>query len=131
VIIDNVTYPVFVQLLRYMYSGSVNIENLEECLDLIIVSDQYLIDSLKHVCENYVFKYLTVENVLLVLQVAERCRLQNLTGTCLDVASSNFSQLHTQRDQLLALKSDLLVQIIVTHSKSCNTKSPENMTISK
>jgi len=120
VIIENISIDAWLQLLRYMYSGSVELRSLEEALDLISVSDQYLLDSLKSHCENYVTTCLTSENVLQVLEVADSCRLTQLKDLCMDLLSNNFSMLAKSEIKLAALSTDLLAQIIVSHSRTCS-----------
>ena len=120
VTIEGVGYDAWLQLLRYMYSGIVELINLQEALDLIFISDRYLLDSLKSHCENYVTTCLTSENVLEVLKVADKCRLPQLKDLCLDLLSNNFTTLAKWEKELNELSGELLVQVIVSHARSCS-----------
>lgn len=120
VIIENISVDAWYQLLKYMYSGTIDLHSLNEALDLISVSDQYLLDSLKSHCENYVTTCLNSENVLEVLEVADSCRLTQLKDLCLDLLSNNFSMLSKSEEKLSTLSANLLVQIITSHSRTCS-----------
>ena len=118
--IEKVTKDVWMQLLRYMYSGVVQPLTLSEALDLIWVADQYLLDSLKSHCEDFVTTCLKSDNVLEVLQVANACRLTQLKDLCLDLLSNNFRMLSRSEEQLANLDRENLIQIITAHARSCS-----------
>ena len=45
--LENVEVDTFRKLLNYLYAGEISIENAADGLELLVLADRYLIDSLK------------------------------------------------------------------------------------
>ena len=58
------------EMLRFIYTGKVKDLNLIAC-ELFKISDQYLLDGLKLICEDTLCKSLSVENVLEMISLAD------------------------------------------------------------
>ncbi|KAL7303204.1 hypothetical protein TKK_0004406 [Trichogramma kaykai] len=66
---------IVVEMLRYVYTGSVQQKPPLECgayCELLAASDKYQIEPLKHVCEEKLGSLLSVENCIMVLNYAEK-----------------------------------------------------------
>ncbi|KAK6239205.1 hypothetical protein QUC31_004674 [Theobroma cacao] len=59
--IPNIRWHVFELMMRYIYTGSVNVE-IDIAQDLLRAADQYLLDGLKHLCE-YAISQLQIEKL--------------------------------------------------------------------
>lgn len=121
--IENVKKETFMMMLLYIYSGDTTISLVSEGLDLLLIADRYLIDSLKSRCENFLYESVDHNNVLHILQVSDSCRLSKLRERCLEYIVKNsqiISTIDDGRRSLLTLSKDILVDIIhalaTTHS---------------
>ncbi|XP_016840776.1 speckle-type POZ protein-like [Nasonia vitripennis] len=75
--IKEVDYASLREMLRFMYSAKV--ENLKELAGGVLeAARKYQVDGLKEVCEEYLFKNLTVENAVETLALAYRYEIENL-----------------------------------------------------
>ncbi|RDX57989.1 Arm repeat protein with ABF2, partial [Mucuna pruriens] len=65
IVITNIKWDVFELMMRYIYTGSVDV-NLDLAHDLLRAADQYLLEGLKRICENAIVQDISVENVSLM-----------------------------------------------------------------
>ncbi|CAN0164477.1 unnamed protein product [Ectocarpus sp. 6 AP-2014] len=91
----NHRHAVFLAFLEYIYTDKVialgaDSLDLEFCLDLMDLSDQYLMGSLKRLCEDAVLRNITVENACELLVTAEARLALSLRDRCLDFIVRNF-----------------------------------------
>lgn len=86
--IENVEPDVFIEFLRFVYSGKVNdIEN--NAGELLILADRYKLDTLLEMCEKTLCEDLDVENVLERLKLAHKYKALKLKKTAVDFVVSN------------------------------------------
>ncbi|CAI5474547.1 unnamed protein product [Closterium sp. Yama58-4] len=79
--IPNISLPVFESMMRCIYTGAVEVRP-EMAQDLLRAADQYLLETLKRLCEHAIAKDLTVENVANVYELAETYHAQSLRQMC-------------------------------------------------
>jgi speckle-type POZ protein len=73
--IEDIEPEVFNQLLRFIYTGRVQVDKLETmAARLFIAADKYLLDELKNKCENYLLRHMSPENCVVLLLTGD---LQN------------------------------------------------------
>jgi speckle-type POZ protein len=66
--IEDVEPDVFHELLRFIYTGRVQVDKLETMVvGLFIAADKYLLDELKLKCENYLLRNMSPENCVFLL----------------------------------------------------------------
>jgi speckle-type POZ protein len=66
--IEDVEPEVFQELLRFIYTGEVFLNKMETiAAGLLIAADKYLLDGLKMICENYLLRYISPENCVVLL----------------------------------------------------------------
>ncbi|PIN25860.1 Karyopherin (importin) alpha [Handroanthus impetiginosus] len=68
--IPNIRWDVFELMMRYIYTGSVDV-NLDIAHDLLEAADQYLLDGLKLLCEYTIAKDITAENASMMFDLSE------------------------------------------------------------
>ena len=66
--IEDIEPEVFQELLRFIYTGEVSLHEMETiAAGLLIAADKYLLDGLKMICENYLLRYISPENCVVLL----------------------------------------------------------------
>eukprot|EP00271_Cylindrocystis_brebissonii_P023021 TRINITY_DN9210_c0_g1_i2.p1 TRINITY_DN9210_c0_g1~~TRINITY_DN9210_c0_g1_i2.p1 ORF type:complete len:701 (+),score=157.95 TRINITY_DN9210_c0_g1_i2:238-2340(+) len=79
--IPNISWRVFEAMMRYIYTGSVDVTS-DMAQDLLRVADQYLLEALKRHCEFAIAQDLTVENIPNVYDLAEAYHAASLRSQC-------------------------------------------------
>ncbi|GMI98767.1 ARM repeat protein interacting with ABF2 [Hibiscus trionum] len=80
--IPNIRWDVFVLMMRYIYTGSVTVE-IDLAQELLRAADQYLLDDLKRLCEYAIAQDISVENVMVMYELAEAFNATTLREACL------------------------------------------------
>ncbi|XP_043466009.1 speckle-type POZ protein-like [Leptopilina heterotoma] len=88
---------VFYELLWFMYSGKVRKLNEHAC-SLLIAADKYDVNSLKTICEIYLHKNLTSENVVKILKLADKLNSFSLRDNCYTFIKCNFKEVVTSEE---------------------------------
>lgn len=70
----DVKYESFLGVLEYLYTDMLSFEAIkaETIVDIMLLADRFLLQSLKILCENYLIRNLNVDNVIHVLLAATR-----------------------------------------------------------
>ena len=71
VTITDINHQVFEEVLRYIYTGKISSLTDEIAAELLVAADKYVLDRLKIICEMFIGKNLTKENVTDMLIVAD------------------------------------------------------------
>ncbi|KAG8370723.1 hypothetical protein BUALT_Bualt13G0013000 [Buddleja alternifolia] len=80
--IPNIRWDVFELMMRYIYTGSVDV-NLDIAQDLLRAADQYLLEGLKRLCEYAIAQDISVENVSLMFELSEAFNALSLRHHCI------------------------------------------------
>ncbi|XP_050426636.1 BTB/POZ domain-containing protein 9-like [Adelges cooleyi] len=113
VLLEEVTATSFKVLLKYIYSGRMNLSNLEGkvILELVSLSNFYGFFNLKSSLSEYLLNNISVDNASSLFAVAHYYELKEL-----EVISLNFIDMHAldvlQSEDSVALSSDMLQQIL-------------------
>lgn len=92
------------QLLRYTYTGDVDLKTLNVS-DLMIAADKYSIDTLKGECAYYLSKKITMDNANLYLVLAHLHQAPILYENVLAFMSKNAQKISTRKDWLQLIKN--------------------------
>ncbi|RVW54928.1 ARM repeat protein interacting with ABF2 [Vitis vinifera] len=90
--IPNIRWDVFELMMRYIYTGSVDV-NLDIAQDLLRAADQYLLEGLKRLCEYAIAQDISVENVSLMYELSEAFNAMTLRHTCILYILEHFEKL--------------------------------------
>ena len=102
--LDSISVQIFEEILSYMYSGIINI-NDRNCGELLVVSEYLGLDAVCKSCETYIKRILpmrmayikntipTMDNVFEILQYAENTGKKELSDILVDHISANLSEL--------------------------------------
>jgi speckle-type POZ protein len=91
--IEDIEPDVFQELLRFIYTGRVQVDKLEVmAAGLFIAADKYFLDQLKMTCENHLLHHMSPENCVVLLTTGD---LQNPTEL-LKEAAKFFRRLPSQ-----------------------------------
>ncbi|KAL6499511.1 hypothetical protein OROGR_027421 [Orobanche gracilis] len=90
--IPNIRWDVFELMMRYIYTGSVNV-NLDIAQDLLRAADQYLLEGLKRLCEYAIAQDISVENVSLMFELSEAFNAVSLRHACILFILDKFEKL--------------------------------------
>ncbi|CAL5353803.1 hypothetical protein CsSME_00041893 [Camellia sinensis var. sinensis] len=90
--IPNIRWDVFELMMRYIYTGSVDV-NLDIAQELLRAADQYLLEGLKRLCEYAIAQDISVENVLLMYELSEAFNATSLKHACILFILEKFDKL--------------------------------------
>lgn len=93
--IPNIRWDVFELMMRFIYTGSVDV-NLEIAQDLLRAADQYLLEGLKRLCEFTIAQDIRVDNVSLMYDLSEAFNAVSLRNACILFVLENFDKLNAK-----------------------------------
>ncbi|KAL9394783.1 hypothetical protein Peur_014068 [Populus x canadensis] len=93
--IPNIRWDVFELMMRFIYTGSVEV-NVNIAQDLLRAADQYLLDGLKRLCECTIAQDISVENVSLMYELSEGFNAMSLREACILFILEQFDKLCTK-----------------------------------
>jgi len=70
IVLQNIRYEIFVDFLKYLYTGKIEI-NSENAENLLQIADMYLVDDLKTLVEDYFCHHLDDENIEQIKKISE------------------------------------------------------------
>jgi leucine-zipper-like transcriptional regulator 1 len=115
--INGISHSVFLKVLEYLYTDTVNDITLEAGIHLLIVSELFMLDRLKALCEDIIRRDINVDNVISILVASHQHNAPALKDIALEFILQNLNE-STIMMGLTELKSepDLLVEIIKRNS---------------
>ncbi|KAI8004795.1 ARM REPEAT PROTEIN INTERACTING WITH ABF2 [Camellia lanceoleosa] len=90
--IPNIRWEVFELMMRFIYTGSVDI-TLDIAQDLLRAADQYLLEGLKRLCEYTIAQDISLENVSSMYELSEAFHAISLRHTCILFILEQFEKL--------------------------------------
>mmetsp|Transcript_15910 Transcript_15910/g.19420 ORF Transcript_15910/g.19420 Transcript_15910/m.19420 type:complete len:606 (+) Transcript_15910:599-2416(+) len=108
--IPNVSKPVFLLLMEYLYTDSVMFE-IEYAVELFILSDLYQLERLRKICITVIKRNLSLDNATGILQVASEEGCQVLKDICMEFVVTNF-ELISRSDEIRSVSHTLLLEIL-------------------
>jgi BTB/POZ domain len=109
----DVSYSVFLKVLEFLYTDTVQDVSLETGIQLLIASEQFLLDRLKALCEDCIRRDIHVDTVIHILVAAHRHNASGLKDIALEFILRNLND-PIVMSGLADLKSEpeLLLEII-------------------
>lgn len=85
----------FKALLRYIYSGHLNLSIMDDdnILDTLGLANQYGLIELEEAISDFLRQYLALDNVCSILDAARLYNLENLSKVCLEFMDQNASEI--------------------------------------
>ncbi|KAH9682796.1 ARM REPEAT PROTEIN INTERACTING WITH ABF2 [Citrus sinensis] len=108
--IPNIRWEVFELMMRFIYTGSVDV-TLDIAQDLLRAADQYLLEGLKRLCEYTIAQDISLENVSSMYELSEAFHAISLRHTCILYIMEHFDKLSTRPGITCMLDSDYLLQV--------------------
>ncbi|KAG5403420.1 hypothetical protein IGI04_009539 [Brassica rapa subsp. trilocularis] len=96
--IPNIKWEVFELMMRFIYTGSVDI-TIEISQDLLRAADQYLLEGLKRLCEYTIAQDITLENVGSMYDLSEAFHAMSLRQACILFILEHFEKLSSMHGQ--------------------------------
>ncbi|XP_062177417.1 ARM REPEAT PROTEIN INTERACTING WITH ABF2 isoform X2 [Alnus glutinosa] len=90
--IPNIRWEVFHLMMRFIYTGSVDVA-LDIAQDLLRAADQYLLEGLKRLCEYTIAQDISLENVSSMYELSEAFNAISLRHTCILFILEQFDKL--------------------------------------
>ncbi|XP_057416749.1 ARM REPEAT PROTEIN INTERACTING WITH ABF2-like [Lotus japonicus] len=90
--IPNIKWDVFRMMIRFIYTGTVDVK-LDIAKDLLIAADQYLLEDLKHLCAHAISQDIYVDNVSLMYDMSETYNATSLRNACILFVMEQFDKL--------------------------------------
>ncbi|KAH9161689.1 hypothetical protein LEN26_001298 [Aphanomyces euteiches] len=87
IVIPDMTHEVFRAIMEYIYAGGVladiNVRSVAMLLELLVAADQYMLDHLKQLCERELQHAIDADNVLHILDGADKANANQLRAICM------------------------------------------------
>ena len=80
----NVSTENFLSFLDYLYTGDAAVINNENVVDVIAISDHFMVEQLKQICESLIEQSIEEDNVCFLLETADRYNAPRLKRSCLE-----------------------------------------------
>lgn len=111
--LKDVSYTVFLKVMEYLYTDTVREISLDVGVHLLIVSERFMLDRLKALCEDCIRRDVNVDNVIGILVASHQHNASGLKDIALEFILKNLNEPVIVRG-LTDLKSEpeLLVEII-------------------
>ncbi|XP_021594854.1 ARM REPEAT PROTEIN INTERACTING WITH ABF2 isoform X2 [Manihot esculenta] len=93
--IPNIRWEVFELMMRFIYTGSIDI-SLDIAQDLLRAADQYLLEGLKRLCEYTIAQDISLENVASMYELSEAFHAISLRHTCILFILEHFDKLNAK-----------------------------------
>ncbi|XP_048230639.1 ARM REPEAT PROTEIN INTERACTING WITH ABF2-like [Ricinus communis] len=93
--IPNIRWDVFELMMRFIYTGSVDVD-IEIAQDLLRAADQYLLEGLKRLCEYTIAQDISVENVSLMYELSDGFNASSLKEACILFILEHFDKLSSK-----------------------------------
>nr|KAJ0186987.1 hypothetical protein LSAT_V11C900457750 [Lactuca sativa] len=93
--IPNISWETFEKMMRYIYSGSVEVD-LRIAQDLLRAADQYLLDGLKRLCEYTIAQDITLDKVAYMYDLSEAFNAVSLKDACILFILEHFDKLNSK-----------------------------------
>ncbi|KAE8722614.1 ARM REPEAT PROTEIN INTERACTING WITH ABF2 [Hibiscus syriacus] len=97
--IPNIKWEVFELMMRFIYTGSVDV-TLDIAQDLLRAADQYLLEGLKRLCEYTIAQDILLENVSSMYELSEAFHAISLRHTCIIFILEHFDELSARPGHL-------------------------------
>jgi len=126
--IPDTSYATFMTVIEYFYTGLsyIDISTEEEAWELMQTSMKYDIEELLDYCQCTIATTVTPDNVISILERAEKVQAKQLIKICISTFKS--CALAIPKDQLRKLQPDTLVDIICALSEQ--TPAPSRINVS-
>lgn len=117
--IKDVSYPIFIKIIEFLYTDEVKDLSLEDGITLLITSERFMLDRLKAICEDSIRSHVSVENVLNILLACQKHNAISLKDIALEFILTNLKH-PVIMEGLMELKTEpeLLVEIIRRNSEA-------------
>lgn len=90
-VIDDIRVPVFLQMLEFLYSDSVDI-TLDSAMELLRAADRFAIDRLKRLCEHVMLSSINIDTAPQILLAADIHNADALRERCLGFILHHFDE---------------------------------------
>ncbi|PWZ09844.1 hypothetical protein Zm00014a_002226 [Zea mays] len=114
--IPNIRWDVFELMMRFIYTGSVQVTS-EIAQDLLRAGDQYLLEGLKRLCEYTIAKDVNLDNVSDMYDLSEAFHAVSLRHTCILYILEHFNKICTRAG------SAQLIQRVIPELRNFLTKA--------
>ena len=115
--IPNIRWSVFEAMMRYIYTGTVDVTP-DLAQELLQAADLYMLDSLKKLCGAAIAEHLTPENVEAAFELSEAYMASDLANSCCMFVLENPEACSKEVVQICALMSKMIPRLenaIVSH----------------
>lgn len=93
--IPNIRWNVFELMMRFIYTGNVDV-SVDIAQDLLRAADQYLLEGLKRLCEYSIAQIISVENIMLMYELSEAYNATTLKQSCILFILEKFDKMRNK-----------------------------------
>lgn len=116
----------FKNMLRYMYTGSIDFVSGDNIIPLIRLSDYYGILSLKEICGDLLGEQINEDNLFFLLDIVEQFDCRRLNAHCGEFLAEHFGDMWTELpERLMGLKVDTWAEML--KSNELHIRSEEEL----
>ncbi|XP_074579669.1 ARM REPEAT PROTEIN INTERACTING WITH ABF2-like [Curcuma longa] len=91
--IPNIRWEIFELMMRFIYTGAVEVTNMVLAQDLLRAADQYLLEGLKRSCEYSIAQDINIDNISSMYELSEAFNAMSLRQTCILFILEQFDKL--------------------------------------
>ncbi|GAB4829604.1 hypothetical protein Ancab_019272 [Ancistrocladus abbreviatus] len=102
--IPNIQWEVFVRMMRFIYTGTLDVTP-DIAQDLLRAADQYLLDGLKRLCEYTIAQDISEDNLTLMYELSEAYNATSLQHACILFILEQFDRLNSKPCKTNILKA--------------------------
>ncbi|XP_057959325.1 ARM REPEAT PROTEIN INTERACTING WITH ABF2 isoform X2 [Malania oleifera] len=123
--IPNIRWEVFELMMRFIYTGSVDV-TLDIAQDLLRAADQYLLEGLKRLCEYTIAQDISLENVSSMYDLSEAFNALSLRHTCILFILEQFDKLSARPGHSLLIQR-IIPEIRNYFARALTKPNPHNL----
>jgi len=112
--IGNFSYDAVFKMIEFFYCGEANFNEIShKCLlELLHLSDEYMVDNLHRICEKKLLNTIDVENVVQILILADNLNLTTLKQQCMEFMLKRISDIDLAKNSEEFIKNPTLLMEI-------------------
>ncbi|XP_062108399.1 ARM REPEAT PROTEIN INTERACTING WITH ABF2-like [Humulus lupulus] len=122
--IPNIRWEVFELMMRFVYTGSIEI-TVDIAQDLLRAADQYLLEGLKRLCEYTIAQDISLENVSNMYELSEAFNAASLRHTCILFILQQFEKLSARPGHAILIQR-ILPEIRIYFGKALTKPNLHN-----
>lgn len=114
IVIEDITYPVFLAVLEFLYTDSVPEISAQQAVELMIAAELFLLDRLKALCQELIRRYISIDNVVSMLRTSHYHFAHSLKEICVEFICARYDEVkHSAGFKELVGEPELMMELLM------------------